>query len=406
MPEENESPPPARDPEPAPQPAPQPGDRGLRWPRQWNPERIWPPLRNGDLAWLRRRLPEQPVTVEEIAAHDIAEQEVIEEVISEVERRSIVEGEFRFKAWRLAGLGLLMVLTLGVALGRLLVAGPPSVDELREQAGVDGWSQLAIGVKDDQYGVAYYDKAQKSWSGFDIDVAYMIAEDLGFRRDDVRFYGLESEDRARMQAIDPATGERVPVQLVLASYSITAEREAAGVRFSAPYLYTEQSVVTLNDHDPVSALQDLAFQRVCTLSTSTSSIALTEAGAVAVRKNRVSECFTEMDKGAVDAISTDAAILAGYKWKYPTKYKHWDLGLEKTERWGVNVGENPALETLVNLTLYRSYTDPKDDRWEEAWGENFQVELDANGTTPIAVAQQPPADRPDVRQLPWEDPLG
>ncbi|MFC7533693.1 transporter substrate-binding domain-containing protein [Actinoplanes sp. GCM10030250] len=400
MSDSSDSPPAAQGPEP------KPADRGPRWPRQWNPDRIWPPQWNGDLGRLRRTRPEPDATVEEIASRDIAEQEVIEEVISEVERRSIVDGEYRFKAWRLAGLGLLLVLTIAVTLGGLLVTGPPSVDELREQAGVDSWDHLAIGVKDDQFGVASYDKEKKSWSGFDIDMAYMIAEDLGFRRDDVKFYGLESEDRARMQAIDPATGERVSVQLVIASYSITDERRTAGVRFSAPYLYTEQSVVTLNGHAAVSAIEDLAFQRVCTLSTSTSSSALKDAGAYVVRKNRVSECFTELDRKTVDAISTDAAILAGYKWKYPEKYKHWDLGLEKAEKWGVNVGENPALETLVNLTLYRSYTDPKDDRWERAWRENFQDELKPNGTTPIAVAQQPPAERPDVRRLPWEDPLG
>jgi glutamate transport system substrate-binding protein len=386
---------------------PRPADRGPRWPRQWNPDRIWPPLRNGDLSWLRRRPPEPEATVEEIASRDIAEQEVIEEVISEVERRSIVDGEYRFKAWRLAGLGVLIVLTLAVTLAQLLVSGPPSVDQLRKEAGVDEWPQLAIGVKDDQYGVAYYDETT-GWSGFDIDIAYMIAEDLGFRRDDVKFYGLESEDRARMQAIDPVTKQRVPVQLVIASYSITAEREADGVRFSAPYLYTEQSVVTLAGHDRVSALQDLAFQRVCTLSTSTSQTALDKVESIEaiIRKNRVSECFAELDSGRVDAVSTDAAILAGYKSRFKDKYAHWDLGLEKTERWGVNVGENEALGTLVNLTLYRSYTDPKDDRWELAWRENFQPELEANKGTPIAVAQQPPADRPDVRRLPWEDPLG
>ncbi|WP_328460307.1 transporter substrate-binding domain-containing protein [Actinoplanes sp. NBC_00393] len=371
-------------------------ERSRRWPRQWN----------GELGWLRRRPPEpEPVTVEEIASRDIAEQDAIEEVISEIEHRTILDGEYRYKAWRLAGLGALLVLTLAVTLGRVLVGGPPSVAELRAQAGVDEWTELAVGVKDDQYGVAYYDAASKSWSGFDIDIAYMIAEDLGFRRDDVRFYGLESEDRARMQATDPATGQRVPVQLVIASYSVTAEREAAGVRFSTPYLYTEQSVVTVKD-EPISALEDLAFQRVCTLSTSTSSSALDRADAIVIRKNRVRECFAELDKGTVDAVSTDAAILAGYKYKFPDKYHHWDLGLEKTERWGVNVGENPALKTLVDLTLYQSYTDPEDARWEEAWLDNFQVEIDANDETPIAVAQQPRAERPAVRQLPWETLLG
>ncbi|MEU4558057.1 transporter substrate-binding domain-containing protein [Actinoplanes sp. NPDC023936] len=366
--------------------------------RQWAPP---------DLPWLRRRIvPPPDVTVEEIASRDIAEQEIFEEAIEEVELRTVADWELRFRAWRLAGLGLLLVLVLVVTMSRLLVGGPPSVAELRAEAGVDEWTTLNIGVKDDQYGVAYYDPADGGkWSGFDIEIAYMIAEDLGFRRADVRFYGLESEDRARMQATDPK-GNRVAVQLVIASYSVTDKRKSEGVHFSAPYLFTEQSVITLNDHDPVSALEDLKDQRVCTLSTSTSQNALQDAEAVVSRKNRVRECFAELDAGKIDAVSTDAAILAGWKDRFPEKYQHWDLGLESIERWGVNVGDNPALEKLVNLTLYRSYADPKDSRWERAFQENLQAEIDRDKKTPIADGQQPRVERPDVRHLPWEDPLG
>ncbi len=381
---------------------------GARWPQQWNP---------AELPWLRRRLlpselhlagprPSEPdATAEEIASRDLAEQEVIEEVLEQVELRSRVDWEYRFRAWRLAGLGLLLVVTLAVTMGRLLIGGPPSVAELRAQAGVDLWTTLAIGVKDDQHGTAYYDQKNEIWSGFDIDIALMIAEDLGFRRDDVKFYGMESEDRARMQATD-VDGNRVPVQMVIASYSITAERQAAGVRFSAPYLYTELSVITLAGGDRISALQDLEGRRVCTLSTSTSESALTAAKAIRVQKNRVRECFAELDAGNVDAVSTDAAILAGWKDRFPTKYDHWDLGLDSNERWGVNVGENPALQKLVDLTLYRSYTDPEDDRWEQAYQRNLQAEAGSNAGTPIAIDQQPRVERPDVRQLPWEDVLG
>ncbi|WP_433826301.1 transporter substrate-binding domain-containing protein [Actinoplanes sp. CA-015351] len=365
--------------------------------RQWTPP---------DLPWLRRRIvPPLDVTAEEIASRDIAEQEVFEEVIEEVQLRSIADWEYRFRAWRLAGLGLLLVVVLVVTMSRLLVGGPPSVAELREQAGVDSLTTLNIGVKDDQYGVAFYDTRQKLWSGFDIDIALMVAEDLGFRRDDVRFYGLESEDRARMQATDPE-GNRVPVQLVIASYSVTEARKAAGVKFSSPYLFTEQSVITLDGHDPVSSLEDLKDQKVCTLSTSTSQSALTLAEAKVSRKNRVRDCFAELDAGRIDAISTDAAILAGWKAKFPQKYVHWDLGLDSVERWGINVGDNPALEKLVNLTLYRSYADPADDRWELAYQKNLQSEIDPDKPVPIAEGMQPRVERPDVRHLPWEDPLG
>jgi glutamate transport system substrate-binding protein len=231
----------------------------------------------------------------------------------------------------------------------------------------------------------------------------MIAEDLGFRHGDVKFYAIESEDRARMQATG-ADGKRVPVKLVIASYSITEDRKKMpGVLFSAPYLYTEQSVLTRPDHSRVSSIADLAHQRVCSISASTSLVAPTTAQAIVVPRNKISECIEDLDKGRVSAITTDATILAGFKAKFPTKYAHWDLGKDSTEAYGVNVGDNDPLRKLVDLTLYRSYTDPKDARWEEAYDRNFRSEVKANGPTPIAVAEQPRVSRPDVREMPWEN---
>jgi glutamate transport system substrate-binding protein len=369
--------------------------------------RPWPVRRRPD--------PARGGTAEDIVARDLGDPEIVESPPppppppppGSGEERTVetAPAGFDLAAVRLAALGLALVLTLAIALVRLLVGGPPSVDQLRSQAGVDGWSELTVGVKVDQPGTAFYDKDTKIWSGFDIDIAYMIAEDLGFRRDEVRFYGIESEDRARMQAVD-GQGNRVPVKLVIASYSYTQARDdVPGVTFSKPYLYTEQSVVTLADHDKVSTFDDLAHKKVCTISTSTSETALDRAQAVPVRRNLMKECFDALDSGDVEAVSTDAAILAGFVYRDPGKYKHSDLGLDTTEAWGVNVGENEALKTLVNLTFYRSLKDPRDHRWEDAYQRNLQVEVKSNGPTPIAVAGQPDVPRPDVRELPWEDTL-
>jgi glutamate transport system substrate-binding protein len=244
------------------------------------------------------------------------------------------------------------------------------------------------------------------WSGFDIEIAYMIAEDLGFRRSEIRFYAIESEDRARMQATDRG-GARVGVDMVIASYSITQEREdTLGVNFSAPYLSTEQSVVTLPSHKQVSALEDLRGEDVCTLAASTSQSAPVLAGVKNLfTRKTISECFAGLDSGQYTAVTTDAAILAGYKARYPAKYQHWDIGLDKIEAWGVNVGDNAALLKLVNLILYRSRENPEDNRWEDAFDRDFKVEETVNEPAPIAVDQQPlvpPADVPDVRQWPWE----
>lgn len=303
-------------------------------------------------------------------------------------------------ALRLVAVAVTLVLAIGIAFVVVVLAGPPSVDDLRAQAGLDGKRELLIGVKSDQPGVAEF--AGGVWSGFDIEIAYMIAEDLGFRRSEIRFLAIESEDRARMQATD-SEGNRVGVDMVIASYSITPERKATpGVLFSAPYLYTEQSVVTRPKHAQVSALQDLAGKSVCTLAASTSQTPAADAGVKLFTRKTISECFAGLDNGEYDAVTTDAAILAGYKARYPDKYVHWDIGLDKIEAWGVNVGENPALQKLVDLTLYRSRENPEDNRWEEAFDRNFTTEATVNRPAPIAVDQQPKVKEPDVRQWPWE----
>ncbi|HEX5205464.1 transporter substrate-binding domain-containing protein [Paractinoplanes rhizophilus] len=364
----------------------------------------------GRFAWpVRRRTPPGPEgTAEDIAVQDIAEREAADRQLPPPAPEPLVEPRPRVNlaAFRLAALGLALVLALALAIMKVFGGGPPSVAELRAEAGVDDWPVLTVGIKDDQPGVGLYDKGTQTWSGFDVDIAYMIAEDLGFRRSEVRFYGIQSEDRARMQASD-AGGNRVPVKMVIASYSITQEREQmAGVTFSAPYLYTEQSVLTLRGHPRVTTLGDLRGKQVCSLSTSTSLTAPENAGAILRSKNLISECIADLRAHQVEAVTTDAAILAGYKTRHPGDFDHWDLGLDQTEAWGVNVGENPALKKLVDLTLYRSLKDPKDDRWERAYQHDLQVEVKQNGTTPIAIATQPDVPRPDIRDLPWEGTFG
>jgi glutamate transport system substrate-binding protein len=307
-------------------------------------------------------------------------------------------------AVRLIAVAVTLVLAFAITFVVVVMSGPPTVEDLRREAGLDSKQQLLVGVKDDQPGVAFR-KPDGTWAGFDIDIAYLIAEDLDFRRSEVKFVAIESEDRARMQATD-VDGNRVGVDLVIASYSITAAREAvAGVTFSAPYLYTEQSVVTLAKHPPVSTLEDLRGRKVCSLATATSETAANEAKAIVISRKKISQCFAALDAGEVEAVSTDAAILAGYKAIHRKKYAHYDIGLEATEAWGVNVGENAALHDLVNLSLFRSREDPDDSRWEEAFDRNLRAEVPVNLPAPIAVGDQPEVtgeNVPDVRQWPWE----
>lgn len=309
----------------------------------------------------------------------------------------------RLSAVRLAVILAVLVVVVVVGTVVVVVAGPPSEDDLLRQAGLVGKRELLVGVRDDQPGVSLRDPKTGVFHGFDIDIAYMIAGDLGFRPSEVRFLPIQGEDRLRMRALDPRSGTFVSADLVLAAYSITPAREAAGAHFSAPYLRTEQSVVTRTTHRPVRSLSDLADERVCTLGTSTSADEVTKAGIRnPAREIQDSACVDGVLSGRYDAVTTDAAILAGFVHLHPHQLVHQDIGLDTEEDWGVNVGPNEALRTLVNLSLYRSWHNPDDRRWEDAYDRNLRVEQPDSPQQDVAIDEQPAPPKPAVRQWPWQ----
>jgi glutamate transport system substrate-binding protein len=312
-------------------------------------------------------------------------------------RRVLTMRVFRF----VAVVAVLAVATTAVV-ALVVLKGPPSEQELLERAHLTDKSELRIGVKDDVPGIALRNEDTGQYSGFDIDIAYMVASDLGFSRRQVRFFPIEPEDRSKMQARD---GDRfVTVDLVVSTYSITEEREKLPrVTFSAPYLLTEQSVVTLKGHPTVQSLEDLRGKAVCTLGTSTSQSAAAKAGANVSGKNRLSECIDGVWSGLYDAASTDAAMLAGFVATDPLqRLQHHDIGLEDVEAWGINTGGNEDLRTLVNLSLYRSLHNPNDPRWEDAFERNLRGEQPINLPQEIAEDRQPDVPPVKIRQWPWE----
>ncbi|MCG5211945.1 transporter substrate-binding domain-containing protein [Streptosporangium soli] len=308
----------------------------------------------------------------------------------------------RFRTARL--LAWLVAIVAAVVAGGWIVFsnGPPSEAELREQARLIGKDRLRVGVKHDTPGIALRDAATGKFKGFDIEIAYLIAADLGFLPDQVEFLSIETEDRARMRAKD-RNGAFVTVDLVVATFSVTDDRtKDTSVGLSTPYLETEQSVITRAGHPPVTSLSQLRGKQVCTLGTSTSSGPLKDARAEVTGVNQIKQCVDGLLGGTYEAVSTDAGILAGFVTASDGKLLHHDIGLETREKWAVNTGTNTALGTLVELALHRSYADPQDRRWEEAYQANITPLVATNPDVDIAAEQQPCVNAPDVRRLPWE----
>ncbi|AGL19759.1 family 3 extracellular solute-binding protein [Actinoplanes sp. N902-109] len=306
-------------------------------------------------------------------------------------------------AVRLAALLLVPVLILGIAAAQLGRDLGPSVPDLVRAAGLAGREELVVGVLGDVPGVSLRDPDTGRFTGFDVDISYLIAADLGFLRDEVRFAVVENEDRSRMLTHDPMLthdekGGFISVDLVVAGFGITAERESLpGVGFSQPYLATEQTVVTRIGHTGVVTLGDLRTRRVCAVGATESERLANQSGAVVLAAADPGECISWVLDGRVEAVVGDAAILAGFVARHRKQLMAHDIGLESTTQWGINTGDNAALRELVDHFLARSADDGRDDRWETAFERHFMTEQKYLPTQPIAMDRQPSLTNVEVR---------
>jgi glutamate transport system substrate-binding protein len=178
-----------------------------------------------------------------------------------------------------------------------------------------GKGQIIIGVKNDQPGLGYYDPTSHSYTGFDIEIAELIAAGLGFNRNQTQFVPIQSINREN--AI-----QNQSVDLVIASYSYTAQR-ALSVNFAGPYFETGEALMVRNDEPNVTGFSSFnASNRICSVVNSAPLTLLPHlTSAVAVERTSYSECVADLDNHSVDAVYTDLAVLAGYAALDPTHLK-------------------------------------------------------------------------------------
>ncbi|MBG0822203.1 glutamate ABC transporter substrate-binding protein [Planomonospora sp. ID91781] len=186
----------------------------------------------------------------------------------------------------------LLVLLPAAACG---TGGPPSILD-RET--------LVIGVKPDQPGLGVK-VAEGRYEGFDVDVATEVARRIGVP--DVRFVTALSSTRQRL--IQEGT-----VDLVVATYSITPENRSK-VTFAGPYYVAHQDTLVRAGDRAVGNVRDLKGRRLCKAAGSNSWRRVAEERRIPVElvpASSYGDCLAKLRSGAVDAVSTDDLILAGF----------------------------------------------------------------------------------------------
>ncbi|GAA1243521.1 glutamate ABC transporter substrate-binding protein [Prauserella halophila] len=209
---------------------------------------------------------------------------------------------------------------LVAAVGLTLAAcGQPNSEEdanksLVQRAEDNG--ALTVGIKIDQPGLGLK-KPDGSYEGFDVDVATYVAGELGVEEGDIEFVESPSAQRENMI-------QNGDVDMIVASYSITPERDEA-VDFAGPYFLAHQDLLVRKGDDSIQGAEDLnKNKKLCSVKGSTSAQNVKNDFAPNAQLQEYggySECLTGLENKAIDAITTDDTILAGYASQQPGKFQ-------------------------------------------------------------------------------------
>jgi glutamate transport system substrate-binding protein len=221
-------------------------------------------------------------------------------------------------------------------------------------------SGITIGIKFDQPGLGL--KAGDTYTGLDIDVATYVAKELGYTDADITFKESPSAQRETLLA----NGQ---VDMIVATYSMTDERRAK-VGFAGPYLVAGQDLLVRADDNSITGPDSLDGKRLCSVSGSTSAknVQTKFADKVQLIENPgYSQCVEALVGDAVDAVTTDNTILAGYAAQETYKGKLKVVGKPfSTENYGVGLKKGDtdmcnkvkaALDKMISSGAWKAAVD-------------------------------------------------
>lgn len=234
-------------------------------------------------------------------------------------------------------------------------SGAPGGATATDPRGPSGGKKITIGIKFDQPGLGLKTPSG-DYTGFDVDVARYIAEALGHAPADIEWKEVPSAERENVL-------RRGDVDFVVASYAITDARKQR-VDFAGPYLEAHQDVLLRAKDPSIRTVADLNDKKLCSVTGSSAALSVRQTFAPQTQletRASIRHCLADLAAGAVDAVTSDDAILAGYAAHEPGDFKLGGFKLTH-ERYGIGLPKGSAQKGKVQQALKRMVADGSWDR--------------------------------------------
>ena len=195
--------------------------------------------------------------------------------------------------------------------------------------------------------------------GFDVEIAKLIAGEMGIAPDKIEFIEAVSANREPFIQQDK-------VDFVVATYTINDKRKQV-VDFAGPYYEAGQDImVAKGNPEGIAGPDDLAGKKVCSVTGSTpaENIRTNYPEAELTEFDVYSKCAEALKNGQVQAVTTDNVILLGLISQDEEAFELVGKPFTK-EPYGIGVKKGDTeFRTFINDTLEKI---EQDGRWKAAW---------------------------------------
>jgi glutamate transport system substrate-binding protein len=222
--------------------------------------------------------------------------------------------------------------------------------------------KIKVGTKFDQPGFGLKGLDGKP-AGFDVEIAKIIAKELGLTNDQIEF--SEAPSAVREQVIEQGT-----VDIVVATYTINDTRKQR-ISFAGPYYEAGQTIMVRNDEGAITGPDSFktTTKTVCSVTNSTPANNIKKYLASEnqlVLFDTYQKCIDALNGKQVEAVTTDNVILLGFISRNEGKFKLAGDTFTK-EPYGVGLKKDDTdFRNFINDTLEKANSD---GRYKKAWDD-------------------------------------
>ncbi len=221
--------------------------------------------------------------------------------------------------------------------------------------------KIRVGTKFDQPGFGLKGSDGKL-TGFDVEIAKLIAGELGIPTDKIEWVAASSKVREEII-------EQDKVDIVVATYTINDARKQR-VDFAGPYFVAGQQIMTRKGDTSIRGPESFkgSDQKVCSVASSTPAKNIVQylknQNTQLVLVDGYAKCAEALKNKQVDAVTTDNVVLSGFVATEPDAFQL--VGSKFTEEpYGVGLKKgDTAFRAFINDVLEKI---AQDGRYLEAW---------------------------------------